>query len=87
MLRAMPDRHSTGGRILYGCRTAVVGVAFWAAVLFPALHVFLALQGGYAESQALLSLVGVHALALLVGHRHSPVEQVEHAEAGESVGV
>ena len=52
--------------------TAVRAVAFWTAVLLPLAYLPLFLAGvvGAVDPVSLVALVGVHAVAVLVGHVH-----------------
>lgn len=63
-------------RALGACLTAVEAVAFWAAALFPVVHVLVLATGGYGDSitAVLPWLVAGHALAVVVGYRYEPSE-------------
>jgi len=52
--------------------TAVRAVAFWTAVLLPLAYLPLLFAGvvGAVDPVGLVALVGVHAVAVLVGHVH-----------------
>lgn len=60
------------GRALELGLVALQVVAFWLAVLLPAVYLpVLAAAGvGVVDPMPALSLVGLHLVALLVGHRH-----------------
>jgi hypothetical protein len=65
------DRRALAGRAARALATPVRAVGFWGAVLLPAAYLPL-LAGGLSGDRAGLFalLVGCHALALVVGHRH-----------------
>lgn len=73
----LPGRHETVsswlrllGRYPRSLVTCVEGIAFWTAVLIPVVYVPLLVRGlsTTAEAFVLAQLLGINALALVVGH-------------------
>lgn len=62
------------GRVVGVCLAVVEAVAFWAAALFPVVHLLILGTVGYGSSPAAVLpwLVGGHALAVVAGYRHEP---------------
>jgi hypothetical protein len=55
------------------CLVALRGVAFWTAVMLPIVYLPLLVASSFTTLNPLyaFSLVGIHVVALLVGHRHT----------------
>ena len=55
------------------CLVALRGVAFWTAVLLPVVYLPLLVASSFTALNPLypFSLVGIHVVALLVGHQHA----------------
>ena len=71
-------------RVIGLCIAALEVVAFWLAVLLPALYLpVLAAAGvGVIDPAPVLSLIGLHLVALVVGHRHAPISGWSGASEG-----
>lgn len=72
MTDVLPREFST----LSALRRPLEAVGFWAAVALPFLYVPLILTGLGTRSTQLAAtlLIGLHAVALVVGHRHRAAE-------------
>lgn len=55
------------------CLVALRAAAFWTAVLLPVVYLPLLVASSFTALNPLyaFSLVGIHVVALLVGHRHA----------------
>lgn len=71
-----PGRRTS--RAISVCLAAVSGVAFWAAALFPVVHVLFlaAVSHGDAPGTVLVWPVAGHALAVLGGHQYDPPDRI-----------
>lgn len=69
---ASPSLPTAAHRLLSSCRRALETAAFWLAVSLPAVYGPLLAAGahGAADPDPAFYLVGLHAVAVAVGHGH-----------------